>query len=202
MDIKFRELVAILKIDAPVHFTPKEMLNKKDYVYCKFMGEEECAAITAGKHDPLANYDDSDIGLHFPDIGVEEYYELEKNRNPAGIRTHICEASSQMIINIEDIPIAFAVHCVLHEYGHWLYFKETGLTSYEYCEQERKERQPHEKVARGIYEMPDWDPYKQYLAERYEKEIYSQFTSEQAANKYALEHIEEAVQAAFDQQNR
>lgn len=68
MDIEFRELVAILKIDAPVHFTPKEMLNKKDYVYCKFMGEEECAAITAGKHDPLANYDDSDIGLHFPDI--------------------------------------------------------------------------------------------------------------------------------------
>ena len=37
MDIEFRELVAILKIDAPVHFTPKEMLNKKDYVYCKFM---------------------------------------------------------------------------------------------------------------------------------------------------------------------
>ena len=94
------------------------------------------------------------------------------------------------------------LYCVLHEYGHWLYFKETGLTSYEYCEQEKKERQPHEKVAREIYEMPDWDPYKQYLAERYEKEIYSQFTSEQAANKYALEHIEEAMQAVFDQQNR
>lgn len=201
MDIKFRELVAILKIDAPVHFTPKEMLNKKDYVYCKFMGDEECAAITAGNHDPHREYNNSDIGLYFPDIGVEEYYESEQTRNPVGIQTHICEVSSQMIINIEDIPIVFAVHCVLHEYGHWIYFKETGLTSYEYCEQERKERLPHEKTAREIYKMPDWLPYKRYLAERYDKEIYSQFSSEQAANKYALAHIKDAIETVLEKQN-
>ena len=198
MDISFRDLVVLLKFNAPVHFTPKEKLNKQNYVFCKFMGDEESTAIIAGNHNPNVNYDNSDIGLYFPDLGLEEYYELEKSRNPIGISTHICEISSQMSINIEDIPIVFAVHCVLHEYGHWLYFNETGLSSYEYCEQEKKERQPYENTAREIYKMPDWDPYKRYLAERYDKEIYSKFSSEHAANKYALEHIEEAVRKVFD----
>ena len=81
------------------------------------------------------------------------------------------------------------------------YFKETGLTSYEYCEQERKERLPHEKTAREIYKMPDRLPYKRYLAERYDKEIYSQFSSEQAANKYALAHIKDAIETVLEKQN-
>lgn len=165
------------------------------------MGDEETAAIIAGNHDPDANYDNSDLGLHFPDLGLEEYYELEKARNPVGISTHICEISSQMNIKIEDIPIVFAVHCVLHEYGHWIYFKETGLTSYEYCEQEKKERQPYENTAREIYKMPNGDPYKRYLAGRYDKEIYSKFSSESAANKYALEHIQDALSIVFEKQN-
>ena len=198
MDMNFRDLVDLFSVDAPVYFTPKEELNKQNYVFCKIMGDEETAAIIAGQHNSDTNYDSGDIGLHFPDIGLEEYYELEKVRNPVGISNHICEISSQMSINIEDIPIAFAVHCVLHEYGHWLYFKETGLTPYDYCEQEKKERQPYENIARNIYKMPDWDPYKRYLAERYDREIYSKFSSELAANRYALDHIKEAVGKALE----
>ena len=198
MDIGFRNLVDWLEIDAPVHFTPKEKLNKQDYVFCRFMGDEEKAAIIAGTHDSNTRYDDRDIGLHFPDLELKEYYELEKARNSVGIRNHICDISCQMTIKIEDIPLVYAVHCVLHEYGHWIYFKETGLTSYEYCEQEKKERQPHEITAKKIYEMPDWDPYKIYLAERYDKEIYSKFSSEAAANKYALDHIQESMKRVFE----
>lgn len=197
MDICFRDLVALLNVDAPVHFTPKDKLNKQNYVFYKFMGDEEFAAIIAGNHDPNANYDISDIGLHFPDLGLEEYYELEKARNPVGISTHIYEISSQIRINIEDIPIVFAVYCVLHEYGHWLHFKKSGLTSCEYYEQEKKERLPHENTAREIYKMADWDPYKRYLAERYDREIYSKFSSEAAANKYALEHIQESLNKIY-----
>ena len=198
MEMNFRNLVEVLGIDAPVHFTSKDKLNKQNYVFCKFMGDNETAAIIAGNHDPNVHYDDSDLGLHFPDLSLEEYYELEKARNPVGISNHICEVSSQMKININDIPIVFAVHCVLHEYGHWLYFKKTGLTSYQYCEQEKNERQPYENTAREIYKMPDWDPYKRYLAERYDKEIYSKFSSEAAANKYALEHIQDALTKIFE----
>ena len=202
MELNFKNLVDLLKIDAPVHFTPKEKMSRQNYVFCKFMGDEECVAIVAGNHNIDTYYDSSDLGLHFPDLGIEEYYELEKARNPVGIKTHICEVSSQICINIEDMPIVFAVHCILHEYGHWLYFKGTGLTPYEYCEQEKKERQPYENLSREIYNMPDWDPYKLYLAERYDEEIYSKFSSELAANKYAQDHIKDAMRIVFAKLNR
>lgn len=61
MDVSFRDLVNLLGIKAPIHFTPKEKLNKQNYVFCKFMGDEESAAIIAGNHDPNTNYDSSDM---------------------------------------------------------------------------------------------------------------------------------------------
>ena len=85
MEMNFRNLVEVLGIDAPVHFTTKDKLNKQNYVFCKFMGDNEMAAIIAGNHDPNVHYDDSDLGLHFPDLSLEEYYELEKARNPVGL---------------------------------------------------------------------------------------------------------------------
>jgi len=50
--------------------------------------------------------------------------------------------------------------------------------------------------------MPDWHPSKWYYAERYDEEIYSKFSSEQEANKYALGHIEDAMKTVFEKQNR
>ena len=52
MEFNFRDLVDLLGIDAPVHFTPKDELNRQDYVFCKYMGEDECAAITAANRLP------------------------------------------------------------------------------------------------------------------------------------------------------
>jgi len=193
LSIDFRDIVKILDIDAPVHFTPKDKINKKNYVFCRFMGNDECAAIISGRHDPNASYDNCDIGLHFPDIDVEEYCALETIRNPVAISSYINNISNQMPVYLSEIEVLFAIHCVLHEYGHWLYFLSTGMTSFEYCEAEKKERQPYENTAKEIYDMPDWHPNKRILAEKYEKEIYSQFSSELAANQYALEHIMEAM---------
>lgn len=193
MNLDFRKIVELLEIDAPVHFTPKSQLNKKDYVFCLFMGNEEKSAIKAGTHTLNGNYDTSDIGLHFPDIEIEEYYELESNRNPFAINSHIGKISNQMIVYPTEIPLLFALHCILHEYGHWIYFLSTGMSSYDYCEEEKKVRQPYEKMVNNIYKMPDCSLYKRIAAKKYEEEIYSQFPSEKSANQYAAEHILEAV---------
>lgn len=189
MNLDFRKIVELLEIDAPVHFTAKDKLNKKDYVFCRFMSKAEQEAIIEGKHSLDKTYDSSDLGLHFPDIKTDEYYELELKRNPVAITSHIKELSSQMIVYTNEIPLLFAVHCILHEYGHWIYFLGTGMSSYEYCESEKRIRQPYEKIAKEIYSMPDWHPYKLIAAEQYEENIYSQFSSEKAANQYASEHI-------------
>jgi len=77
MEINYRQLVSILNIDAPIHFTPRDQLDKTNYVSCRFMGDDERDAILTGTHLPDGYYDSSDIGLYFPDIDVEEHYNLE-----------------------------------------------------------------------------------------------------------------------------
>ena len=196
MTITFKKIIDLLCIDAPIQLTPKEKLDKTNYVFCKIMGEEESKARLDGTHNKESDYDTSDVGLHFPDIDIDiyEYYKLEEARNSVGINACIEELSNQTIILIEEIPIVWAIYSVLHEYGHWLHFNNSNLTSFEYCEKERIERQPYEKTAREIYEMPDWDPAKFHLAKRYHLEIYSQFTSEKYANEYAKKHFLEALE--------
>ncbi len=193
MDISFKKIVELLEIDAPTHFTAKDKLDKENYVSCRIMGEVEKNSIIAGIHDPKCNYDSSDTGLHFPDISATEYYELETKRNSVAIKCRINDISNKMIVYLSEIPIVFATYCVLHEYGHWIYFLNTKMTPYEYCEAERKERAPYEKIAKELYEMPDNSPIKIALAEKFDREIYSQFSSEKAANKYAFEHIADVI---------
>lgn len=192
MGITFKTIIDLLCINAPILLTPKEKLDKSNYVSCKIMGDEETKAILSGTHNKEVNYDASDVGLHFPDIDVYEYYELEKARNPVGIIVCMEELSSQTIIPVEEFPIVWAIYSVLHEYGHWLHFKNSRLTSYEYCEKESEERQPHEAVAKKLRDMPDWYPSKMALAKRYHLEIYLQFTSEKYADEYAKRNFLEA----------
>lgn len=192
MNLSFREIVEILDIDAPIHFTPREQLDKTDYVFCRYMGNAERDAIMTGNYNPDTRYDDDDIGLHFPDISVDEYYELETVRNPVAIHSHICDISSKMVVPVSEFPVFFSVHCALHEYGHWIYFLNSGMSAYEFCMAETQVRKPYEKMAQDIYNIPDWAPHKTALAKKYE-EIYSHFPSEAAANQYAMNHIVEAI---------
>lgn len=102
--------------------------------------------------------------------------------------------SQQMIAFVVEYPILLATFSVLHEHGHWIHFKNSGKTPYEYMQMEANERKPHEETVRGIYLMADWDPYKVFLARRYHNENYSQYTSEKFANEYALEHFADALE--------
>lgn len=191
--IDFRKLIEILNIDAPVHFTPRDKLNKKDYVMCKMMGEEEVKAIVDGTHNPNKKYNDEDLGLYFPDVDIDEYLQLENERNPMAINSRIAELSFITRVYIKEYSLVIAIYTILHEYGHWKYFLESGKTSYEYCEMEKSIRQPTEKIWKQIYNMNDHDPMKCILGEKYNTEIYSQFPSEKYADDYAKEHFLESM---------
>lgn len=182
-----------MEIDAPVHFTPRNELNRINYAFCKILGKAEHDAVTAGNHKPNGNYDTSDVGLHFPDMGICEYYDFESNRNPAALKSLIGDISNQMRVYINEIPLLYAVHCVLHEYGHWLHFLSTGMSSYEFWEEDQKIRQPFQKIAKGIYKMSDSDPFKIIAGKEYHERIYSQFPTEKAANQYASDHFLDAI---------
>ena len=190
--LTFRDIVTLLTINAPVNYTSRNELDEENYVSCRYMGNAEADAIKTGTHSTECHYDSSDVGLHFPDTTVNEYYILEKQRNPVAIESCIGRISFQMKVFPCEIPIVHSVYCVLHEYGHWLHFMESGKTTYEYERLEYAARQPYEKTANQIRALPD-GAYKRILARRYEDEIYSQFPSERAADEYALKHIVEAV---------
>ena len=196
-ELSFRDIVKLLTIDAPIHYTSRNELNKENYVSCRYMGNAEADAIRAGSHSTECHYDSSDVGFYFPDIKVNEYYALEKLRNPVAIDSCISRISFQMKVFTDEIPIVHSVYCVLHEYGHWFHFLERGKTTYEYERLEYAARHPYETMEKEIRALPD-GAYKRVLARRYEDEIYSQFPSERAADEYALEHIAEAMTKVRD----
>ena len=198
MKISFRKLVSILEIDVPIHFTPEDELKRDNYVFCRFMGEAEKEAVLSGTHELGIIYNENDVGLHLPDIDIERYYELEKGRNPVAIRSVISAISYRMRVCISEIPLVYSIYCILHEYGHWLFFQNSGMTSYDYCKSEAEIREKYVPLNKKILNMPDCDPSKYLLAREFHEKIYSQFPSELAANKYALENIEKSMKKTRD----
>lgn len=91
MAIGFMDIVRLLNIDAPVHFAPREKLDKQNYVSTRIMSDEERDAIFDHTHDISKNYNCAEVGLYFPDIEVDEYYSLECQRNPVAIEVEIEE---------------------------------------------------------------------------------------------------------------
>lgn len=201
MEISFKDLVALLDINAPIFFIEKNQLNRENYVFFRPMGGAEKDAFLMGKHDPLSEYDPTGIGLYFPDITTSEYYQLENSRNPIAIEAILEKISQQMSVYTSECPILFSVHCVLHEYGHWIHFKRTGKSPYEYVRLGIEERKQYTKIEQGIYAMDDRNPLKLLSARRYYDEIYSQFPPEKFANEFAAEHFCDAIEkvrAALD----
>ena len=192
MAIGFMDIVRLLNIDAPVHFTPREKLDKQNYVSTRIMSDEERDAIFDHTHDISKNYNCAEVGLYFPDIEVDEYYSLECQRNPVAIEVEIEELQKIIPIEKSDISLIWAIFCVLHKYGHWIHFKNSGMTAKEYCEERFPEHKKILPMVERIATMPDFHPNKWMLARELHK-IYAELPDERAANEYAIEHIADAV---------
>ncbi len=133
--ITFRQLVEHLKnfiSDVPVHFTPIDELDKTNYVSCRFIGNEEANAIQHGIHYAETPYNNSDVGIHLPDITIDQFYRLEKQRNPAAISIIFENLTAGRKMYIKEQQLWFALFCILHEIGHWKYFIQSGLSSLDY----------------------------------------------------------------------
>ncbi len=63
----------------------------------------------------------------------------------------------------------------------------------EYVLLEKPYRIESEKYRKAIFDIPDWHPLKVKYAHEFEEYIYSKIPSEKAADKYAMENIETAM---------
>lgn len=188
--ITFRELIEILELDriAPIHFHNPEELNKNNYVFFRYLGNEEKESLINGIHDENKQYDNSDIGIHLPDLDVKQYYELEMKRNPLNIHSVIEQISYETEVWIKEYYVVWSIYCVLHEVGHWLDFVNSGKTSYEFSLIEKSYREELDKKAKVIYKMNDYSPQKQLLMEEYNRK-YKEIPSEKAADDYAFSNL-------------
>lgn len=194
--ISFRDLINGLGdyiSDIPVYFTPEDKLNPENYVYFVFMGKEEADAIRHGVYDAEIQYDNSDVGLHFPNITIDYYYELEKMRNPVAQRINMENLQNNRIMNDMEKHLWFALFCVLHEIGHWHHFKMSGLSAIDYEKSIHAITEVYENYANMIYKMSNINPLKIICAEQYHRESHEKIPSEKAADEYALEHFDEAL---------
>lgn len=188
--ISFRELVQILELDkkASIHYHPRDELSKNNYVFFRYLGNEEEEALINGTHDKGKVYNNSDIGVHLPDLDIKQYYELEMKRNPSNIQSVIGKISYETPVWIKEYYLVWAIYCVLHEIGHWIDFVNSGKTSYEFSIIEKGYREGLEKEAKVISQINDYSPQKRLLMEEYNRK-YKEIPSEKAADDYAFSNL-------------
>lgn len=188
--ITFKELVEILELNkiAPIHFHCQGELDKNNYIFFRYLGNEEKEALINGTHDKNKKYNGSDIGVHLPDLNIKQYYELEMKRNPLNIHSVIEKISYETEVWIKEYCLVWSIYCVLHEVGHWLDFINSGKSSYEFSLIEKSYREELDKEAKVIYQMNDYSPQKRILMEKFNQK-YKEIPSEKAADDYAFSNL-------------
>lgn len=191
----FRELIEILELDkiAPIHFQKLEDISKNNYVFFRYLGNEEKKALINGTHDENKRYDNSDLGVYLPDIDIKQCYIIETKRNPFSI-SYVNEQISYKMgcVWTKELYLVWSLYCALHEVGHWLDFVNSGKTSYEFSIMEKGYREEIDREAEMLYNMNDYFPQKRILAEEYVRKYY-EIPSEKAANDYAFSNFVPAL---------
>lgn len=155
------------------------------------MGNEEAEAIRHGNHNTGTQYDNSDAGIHLPDVTIDQFYRLEERRNPAAQRVILSELNANRKMYIKEQNLWFALFCILHEVGHWEHFKQSGLSAFDYEKSEHDIRDKFEKIGDKICKIPESIFYTEKIrcAEQFHKESHKQIPSEKAADEYAFQHF-------------
>ncbi|MCC8153166.1 MAG: hypothetical protein LIP01_02475 [Tannerellaceae bacterium] len=189
---RLRVLCQILSIEdkAPVFYTQPRG-NKQYLMYNKCVSDSLALAVEKNEYDAGKEYDNSKCGLYIPDISTDEFMATQKKGNPDSVRTIMGAILGK--ISVEEYNLTYAVFCILHELGHWVYYKESGMTDDEFYLHERPGRKEVTDLANRIRALPVGDPMIPTLCAQHE-EMYRNLPSEKAADQYALEHLEEAME--------
>jgi hypothetical protein len=187
--MKIRELINILDLNklAPIHFV--DVNNNKKYIECVHMTEEEMNDFENNCWNKEKEYNQDGLGIYIPDITVEELYDLENYRNSTNLRKVINDISCLFQVRIDKQKIIFATYVVLHEIGHWINFKKSGMTSLEYSLWDSEFRKVASQYSAKVRAMPNNLPVKYLYAEK-AVEMYKNIPSEKLADEYAFKNIE------------
>lgn len=186
--MKISELVNILGVDklAPIHLI--ENYNEEKFAECKHLTEEEKNDFDKGCWIEGKEYDRSELGVYLADVDLEKYYEFESKYNVWQLKDVLDDISFLFILNDEEAKTVYATYVILHEIGHWINLKESGMTSIEYAKWDYSYRCEPSKYSNFVREIPDDHPMKSVYAKEAVKK-YRNIPAEKLADEYAFENL-------------
>lgn len=163
-----KELIIKLGVEnlAPFHFV--DSLKYQQIAECKHMSYDELKDYKNGVHDKNKIYNESELGIYIINTDVENLYNMAIESDPYLVKNMIDEISYYVKVEIKYKSLIYATYVILHELGHWINFKESNMSSLEYC---------------------IWD--SNYRKEAHSNEMYKNIPSEKEADKFALDNIKE-----------
>lgn len=190
--MRIRDIVKILNVDKtmPIHYMKK--VDKNNYAWCKHATDEELNDYRNNCWSKEKRYDVKELGIYIPDITVEELCDFELERNPVNFRRTIIDISYMFFVPLDKENIIFATFVILHEVGHWLYFKNSGMSSLDYMLWDSKHRREPIKYCDMVKSIPDNHPMKYQYAEK-GVEMYKNIPAEKEADEYALKHLRDSL---------
>lgn len=191
ISINMKTLCQLLGVEeqAPVFYIPPGY-NKQYLIYSRCVSEELALAVEHNNYDDSKEYDRSDCGLYIPDISIDEFMAIQRKGNPDSINDIMGTIPGK--IRLEEYKLTYALFCILHELGHWNYYKDSGMTDYEFYLHDRAGRKEAVDLSVRILKMPNDDPDKSKLVTK-QNIMYRNVPSEKAADQFALKHLEEAM---------
>lgn len=187
--MRVEKLVSLLKAKeiAPVHFFTELSCNNSPI--CKIITDREIEDYKRKHFTKETNYNDSELGIYFPNNTISEMYEIQNKSNFIRQDDVLNDIEDYLEFNNEERILIYGIYTILHEIGHWLYFKASGKTSIEYCLWDSKLRDKCMKFGDKIFKMTDKEEQINFAFEH--TEMYKNIPAEKAADEYAFEHIKE-----------
>lgn len=170
-----KELVDKIKVSdlAPIYFLND--FSKERFAECRHMADEE-----------------QQLGVYLANTDIDEYYDLQSKYNPIHLHQVINDISYLFMVTIRDEKIIYATYVILHEIGHWINFKNSGMSSLEYAKWDATFRSDPHKFSEWVRSIPDNHPEKYRYAEEAVKQ-YRNIPAEKEADKYAFNNLKEKL---------
>lgn len=132
-----QDIVNKLDIDksVPVHYHIPLENSLLGQFYCKFISEKEVDDYKNNSWKIKDNYNNSSLGLYLPDSDTETAYKYEMNRNNTSVNETITELSFIEKVPIDKKHLFYCIYAILHETGHWVHFKNSGLSNLEFAKE-------------------------------------------------------------------
>ena len=185
--MKLRKLVEIMNVEDIVQFrfVPLDVDPRPSF---HFISNEKWNAYrnsTIEQRDLITSEDD--LFIYIPDVTEKELYSYIMQIGPQYAYDALKQISFIFNFTNEERDLVYAIYTILHETGHYVFYKNSHMTSIEYGDWELEFRIPALVFNEYLKSLPNDSDRIMYMPRLFE--MYKAIPSEIEADKYAFSII-------------